>query len=269
MTATSLPAAGVVCLADGALAVGVDGAVARITLDRPSHRNAVSAAMFDAIAAAVRAANVDDRVRVVEIRSALDGMFCAGADIASLADPSRDALAVGFRRLEDCVAALRASAKPVLTVIDGDCLGAGCALAAASDVVVASDRSRFCLPEMHLDLAPVLAAAALYPVVQPRKLALWAATGRFVPAREACAAGLVSEVCPAPDLDAAARTLAAELARPSTYTFERFKRALALLAGDAAGRDEALLATMLETATHPATQAAVAAFMARKRSTRT
>jgi len=252
-------------LAEGALSIELVGQVARIMLDRPSHRNAVSAAMFRGIIATVAAAGRDERVRVIELRSALAGMFCAGADIASLADPSRESLGAGFRLLEDCLEALRASSKPVVMVVDGDCFGAGCVFAAGADVVLASDRARFCLPEMHLDLAPVLAMAALHPVVQPRKLVFWAATGRFFSAAEACEGGLVSVVAPAADLEAEAGRVAGELARPSTGTFGTFKRARALLVGSDTDRDHALFEAMLGTATHPATQAAVAAFLARKR----
>lgn len=255
-------------VADGTLAIQVIGNVARLTLDRPSHRNAVSAAMFRALRAAVEGFAGDERVRVIELRSALPGMFCAGADIASLADPSREALAAGFELLEDCVRALRASPKPVVVLVDGDCFGAGCAFAAGADVVLATEPSRFSLPEMHLDLAPVLAVAALAPVVQARKLVLWAATGRFFTARDACDAGLVSEVVAPDHLEEAAATLAAELARPTTFTFGRFKRALDILRDGAADREHALFETMLETATHPSTQAAVAAFLARKRDKR-
>lgn len=253
-------------VAGGALSIVVTGGVATLMLDRPSHRNAVSAAMFRAIVEAVDAAARDERVRVIELCSALPGMFCAGADIASLADPSSEALGAGFRLLEDCVAALRACDKPVLSVVDGDCFGAGCAFAAASDVVLASDEARFCLPEMHLDLAPALAMAALHPVVQPRKLVFWAATGRLFPAREACEGGLVSESVPRVDIETARRRVLAELSRPSSFTFGAFKRARALLVGEHAQRDRALFDTMLTTATYPATQAAVAAFLSRKRS---
>jgi enoyl-CoA hydratase/carnithine racemase len=250
-------------MADGALRVETADPVLRLTLDRPSHRNAISGSMFRAIVEAVEASAADARIRVIEIRSALPGMFCAGADIASMSDPSADALRRGFRHLEDCVAALRASGKPVITVVNGDCYGAGCSIAAASDIVIASDEARFCLPEIHLDLAPVLAVATLHRVVPPRRLALWAATGRLISAREALEGGLISEMCAPAQLDGAVSTVIAELARPSSFTLDRLKRTFALLAH---APDEArLFELMLSSATHPATQTAIAAFLSRKR----
>ncbi|ABE36747.1 enoyl-CoA hydratase/isomerase family protein [Paraburkholderia xenovorans LB400] len=260
----ALPDSGVERSADGALLIEVIDNVLRLTLNRPSHRNAISAAMFRAIVDAVAASANDPRVRVIEIRSALTAMFCAGADVASLSDPAPDALTVGFRHLEDCVAALRDSPRPVVTVVTGDCLGAGCSIAAASDVVIASEDARFCLPEIRLDLAPVLAVAALHRVVQPRRLALWAATGRLFSAREAFEGGLVSEVHPLAAAEAAAVTAVAELSRPSSFTLDRLKRTLALLANSHAPDEAQLFELMLSSATHPATQAAVAAFLARR-----
>lgn len=261
----ALPNSSAHSAADGALLVEVSGSVARLTLNRPSHRNAISGAMFRAIVGAINDADADERVRVIEIRSALTGMFCAGADIASLCDPTPEALTAGFRQLEDCVVALRAAAKPILTVVNGDCFGAGCSIAAASDFVIASDDARFCLPEIHLDLAPVLAAAVLYRVMQPRQLTLWAATGRRFSAQEACERGLVTGVYSRADVDATVATLVTELARPSSFTIGRLKRALALVADSHSPDQAALFELMLESASHPATQAAVAAFLARKR----
>ncbi len=242
----------------------VHGAVGHVVLARPTHRNAISASMFAEIRAAFAAHEAAADVRVIVLRSALPGMFCAGADIASLADPRPEQLTAGFRNLEDTVACLRRIEKPIVTLVDGDCIGAGCALAAASDIVVASEPSRFRLPEVHLDLAPVLAVSTLYPVVAPRALMLWAATGRWVTAREALTAGLASHVVPRDTQDGDVATLLDELARPSTHTQALLKRTFALLGRESAD-GAVLMKLMLETATHADTQDAVARFLARKR----
>jgi len=243
----------------------VDG-VGRITLDRPRQRNAISATMFAQLRAAFAALDADDRVRVLVLRSGVDGMFCAGADIQTLADPAPDALRGEFQLLVDCIADLRAVQKPVVAVVAGTCIGAGCALAAAADIVLAADDAQFCLPEVHLDLAPVLAMQALFPVVHLRPLLLWSATGRLFPARDAVDGGLVTQIMPAAALAAALATLVGELKRPAAGTFRHWKRAAALLASPPAqATQQELMATMLATATSAEARSAIAAFLDRKR----
>ena len=251
--------------ADEVLADVVDG-VGYLTLARPSHRNAISAAMMKRLRAALVVIDADERVQVLVLRSSVDGMFCAGADIQGLADPDPEALRGEFQLLIDVVEDIRALSKPVVAVIAGTCIGAGCALAAAADIVLAAEDAKFCLPEVHLDIAPVLAMQALYPVVHLRQLLFWSATGRMFSAREALDGGLVTLVTPSAGLPGELSTLLGELKRPASATFRYLKRAAKLLEQPKrAGVQQELMATMLASASSAEARIELAGFRARKR----
>jgi enoyl-CoA hydratase/carnithine racemase len=251
------------------LVVEIADGEGHLALNRPSHRNAISEDIFIRMREAAKAFDADDAVRVVVLRSLVPGIFCAGADIETLADPSPAALAYQFELLVDCIADLRSIRKPVVMIVDGDCLGAGCALAAAADIVVATDHARFCLPEIHLGLAPVLAVAVMFPIVETRQLVYWATRGHLVSARDACAAGLVTTLATRETLQSDVRELLQDLKKTDSFPFGMLKRAVETLNqqwSDATRRD--LFDAMLATATHPAAQSAVSAFLNRKRSKR-
>lgn len=244
----------------------VQDGVAELVLDRPERRNAISEAMFVRLREHVLAFGEDEAVRVVALRSAVPGVFCAGADIATLADPCPDELERQFTLLMTCVDAFRAAPVPIVTIVAGDCLGAGCALAGASDFVIASAAARFALPEVHIGIAPVLAMAALLPVVALRPLVDWSATGRHFTAEEARAAGLVTRVAAESDLDAAVAQWVADIKRTPAPAQRHLKRATGMLvaAQAMAGRD-ALMREMLATAAEPVARDAVARFLARRK----
>ena len=239
--------------------------VMALTLNRPARRNAMSAAMLTTVRDAARQADEDPAVRVIVLRSSLSGKFCAGADIGTLSNPDPAALEHHFSLLTGCVDALRTTSVPVLTAVDGDCLGAGCALAAASDIVLARADVRFSLPEVQLGIAPVLAMMALAPVVSLRDLVLWSATGGWFSADEARQGGLVSRVIPAESFEAQVKQVLDGLARSPRSAQRHLKRAARILGTEqsASLRDQ-LMPEMLATATHPEAQAAIRRFLDRK-----
>jgi enoyl-CoA hydratase/carnithine racemase len=248
------------------LSVEVADGEARLGLNRPRRRNAISAELFVRIRQAIARFGTDDDVRVIVLRSTVAGIFSAGADVGTLADPAASELQRQFGLLVACIDEIRRVPKPVVAVIEGDSLGAGCALAAAADFVVADERVRFSLPEIHLDLAPVLAMAALFPVVNARKLVYWAATGRAFAAQDACDAGLVTLVAAPGDIDRVVAELLSDLKRPSSFTLATLKRASATLAAHLTDETHGnLMNQMLATATHPSTQRAIRQFIDRKR----
>ncbi len=250
------------------LQLSISNGVGLLSLNRPERRNAISEAMFEQLRKSVLALDQDSAVRVIVLRSAVPTIFCAGADIETLADPQPAKLQHQFELLVACVDAFRTTAKPVVTVIQGDCLGAGCSLAAASDVVIAGTSARFALPEVFLGMAPVLAMAALAPVVSMRNLIYWSTTGRYVPAHEARDAGLVTLVVPDAELETRTTGLTDDLSRHSGAALDSVKRAGELLGKYSVNVDsQALMKAMLATATHPEARKAIAHFLERKRRT--
>ncbi|MET0556487.1 MAG: enoyl-CoA hydratase-related protein [Vicinamibacteria bacterium] len=149
-----------------------------------------------------------------------NGAFCEGGtlDAADTAEP----------RPEDFAALLRAiETAPVMVValVDGPALGAGAGLAAAADVVIATPRARFGLPETVMGLLPAMVFPALarrLGVARARRLALGAPP---LPAEEALAQGLVDEI--AEDGPAAAARVARRLARQDPQAVSAFKRLVA------------------------------------------
>jgi enoyl-CoA hydratase/carnithine racemase len=124
-----------------------DGA-ARLRLNRPEKRNAVSQAMWLAMTAHLRAAAADTGVRALVI-GGLPGVFCAGADLASVKNADR-AHAAEYQRIAlDSFAAIRDFPHPTLAAIDGLCIGGGCNIALACDVRFAGPQASFAIPAVR------------------------------------------------------------------------------------------------------------------------
>jgi enoyl-CoA hydratase/carnithine racemase len=236
--------------------------VARLSLNRPARRNAISESLFVALRDALHAVDRNELARVVVLRSAVPGIFCAGADVETMADERPAELERHFDLLLECLDAFRSCSKPIVTVVQAGCLGAGCSLAAASDIVIAGADARFSLPEIKLNLAPVLAMAALAPVMQARRLFYWSATGRSFSADEACEIGLVTEVVAAAEIDAFANKLIAELVRTEPAAMTQIKRTARMLVRQlGAATDDILMNDMIATATHPAARRKIREFL--------
>ena len=185
------------------LRLEIDGPVAHLLLDRPAKRNALNQAMWDALPAFVAQAMGNNAVRVLILRSAQPGMFCAGADIAELsanaADP--DWLRANQTAINRVQHDLTRAAKPTIALIDGDCVGGGCGLALACDFRVASARARFGITPAKLGLVyPLHDTKLLVDLVGPANAKRLLFTGTLIDANEAHRIGLIDAV--ADDADA-------------------------------------------------------------------
>ncbi len=188
--------------------------VAVLTIDRPAALNALNAAVLDALEAAVAALAADADLRCVIVTGAGEKAFVAGADIGLMAgmDP-RAALAfaeTGHRVLD----AIEALPVPTIAAVGGYCLGGGCELALACDLVYAAENARFGQPEVKLGLIPGFGGTQrLSRRVGPMRAAEMVLSGRMLKADEARAVGLCLDVTPkGAVLDhalAVARTIAA------------------------------------------------------------
>lgn len=186
--------------------------IARLTLNRPEVLNALDGRMLAEVRAVLTEISDDDAIRVVVFDSASPRAFSAGIDVAWVKDlDAWGARAVG-QALHTTFGAIRTLEKPVVAQIDGLCLGAGLELAISCDILVASDRSQFGLPNIKRGI-PAIVEAALLPqaigIVNTRELAL---TGRNWDAAKAERRGLINAVVPAADLPTEAERWAAELA---------------------------------------------------------
>jgi enoyl-CoA hydratase len=196
----------------------VDGAIATITLNRPDARNALNDQMCEDLRRI--ASEVDPNIRLVFVRGS-GPVFCAGADVKERAGMSVDQ--VRARRLKAFAAyhALEALPMPVVAVVHGAALGSGVEIAAACDFIVATPEAAFGTPEA---LRGTVGATQRLPRVLGKRLAKdLMFTNRRLTAAEARAAGLVSRVVPAAELEQELATIghAVTMASPEAIRYAK------------------------------------------------
>ena len=213
-----------------------DGDVATITLDVPEKMNRVSMPARDRLAGLFDELGHDEAVRVIVLTGAGDQAFTAGGDIPGFLEREPEELS----RLAWNVAAAERCPKPVIAKLRGYALGVGLELALACDFRVAADDAELGLPEVKLGMIPgsggTQRLARLIGLGRAKDMVM---RGRRIGAAEALAAGLVTEVVPAAELDAAVTRLVDELRALSPLALALAKRVLNLAY-------EAPLATGLE-----------------------
>jgi enoyl-CoA hydratase len=199
----------------------VEGAVATITLNRPDARNALNDAMCDDLRRIV--SGVDPNIRLVFMRG--NGpVFCAGADVKERAGMSVDQ--VRARRLKAFAAyhALESLPMPSVAVVHGAALGSGVEIAAACDFIVATPDAAFGTPEA---MRGTVGATQRLPRVLGKRLAKdLMFTGRRLTAAEARAAGFVSRVVAAADLEHELSTIAHAVAAASPEALRYAKQCI-------------------------------------------
>jgi enoyl-CoA hydratase/carnithine racemase len=188
-----------------------DGHVAVVTFARPPH-NFADLPLIEAIGAAFAEADADRDVRAIVLRS--EGrVFCAGADLVN-ANPVAEPQAEGTRNPFYVAAArLFAVQTPVVAAVQGSAVGAGLGLALVADFRVASPAARFVANFVQLGFHPGFGiSAVLERIIGKQRALLMALTGRRIRGEEAERWGLVDALVAAEVLDAAALTLAHEIA---------------------------------------------------------
>jgi enoyl-CoA hydratase len=213
------------------LAVERAGAVATVRLARPKALNALGPSLLRELARAVREVRRDDGVRVLVVTGEGDRAFSAGADIAAMAGMSAEEGHAYSRLGHEVLGRFAELPIPVIAAVNGVALGGGLELALACDLIVASERARFGLPEITLGLIPGFGGT--------QRLALRVGLGRareliyrgtVIDAAEALRIGLVARVVPAAALAGEAAALADELASRAPVAMRQAKRATAAAA---------------------------------------
>jgi enoyl-CoA hydratase len=187
-----------------------DEPVAVVRLNRPDARNALSDALMDELVAALTELDGDGAIRCI-VLAGDERAFAAGADIAELAA----ATAVELYQAPRVVRwdAIRKLSTPLVAAVSGWCLGGGCELAMACDLIVASDTARFGQPETGLGIIPGAGGTQRLARAVGKALAMdMVLTGRVLTAHEALAAGLVARVVARETWLEEARRVAGEIA---------------------------------------------------------
>src|SRR4051795_9481295 len=166
-------------MAESEVLYTVDGAIARVTINRPERRNSMSYGVMQGLREAMAAAKVDDAVRVVVLTGAGDKAFCAGADLGGIADNAGAAAAHDGRGLlADLFRELWALGKPPIARRRGDARAGGFGRALACDFVVAADDAQFGTPEVTVGLWPYMITIPLLRSMPPKVAYALMATGR-------------------------------------------------------------------------------------------
>ena len=197
--------------------VEVRGRVGLLTLNRPKALNALSNAVIDELAEAVRKFDADDNIGAM-VLTGNDKAFAAGADIAAMQGWSymdvykQDYLGGNWE-------SLKRIRKPIIAAVAGYALGGGCELAMLCDFIIAADNAKFGQPEIKLGVIPGYGGTQRLPrAVGKAKAMDLVLTARMMDAQEAERAGLVSRVVPLERvLDEAieAATIIASMSLPS------------------------------------------------------
>ena len=173
----------------------------RLTLNRPDRRNALTPELVDELQAELGAAERDRGVRAVVLTGA-DGAFCAGFDIDRIESPGGDGAGAERDLVDDLCGRLHSLRAPVVARVNGVASGAGCDLAMACDVRIASTQARLGMPPAKLGILYGLGGMSrLVSLVGPAAAKELLLSAELVDAERALAIGLVGRVVPAERLD--------------------------------------------------------------------
>ena len=184
--------------------------ILRIEINRPHKKNALTIAMYAALAEAIERAEADDGVRVIFLHGTAD-CFTAGNDLQDFTDYKPDG---GVRFVNPFLAALPKAAKPLVAAVGGIAVGIGTTMLLHCDLVYAGQSARFRLPFVNLGLCPEAASSYLLPrLVGHQRAAELLLLGEVFSADQAREIGLVNAVFPDTELIDKAYARARQLAQ--------------------------------------------------------
>ena len=198
-----------------------------LTLDHPPV-NVLSRPVLEALSERLEQAENDREVHVVVLASAAEKAFAAGADIREMAALDPAAARVHGERGQGVTRQIERLPLPVIAAVHGVCLGGGCEVALACDLIVASEDAQFGQPEINLGVMPGWGGTQrLIRRIGEGRARRWIYTGRSVPARDAESQGLVDRVVPRNELLGTAITLADEIGTKPPVAVAAAKYAIA------------------------------------------
>lgn len=213
-------------LEPGEVRYEVTGRVARITLDRPRRRNALSRAVMVELVDRFLEADEDEDVWAVVLTATGDRAFCAGADLKEMDENARGERPIGIpmrgraRNLHEVVLEV---GKPTVAALNGPALAGGCELALACDLRIAAEHASLGMPEAKRGMGANF-ATVLLPRLVPRAVALeMLYAGDPISAADARHWGLVNSVVPADELESATEELVGRIVSNAPLSLRRYK----------------------------------------------
>jgi enoyl-CoA hydratase len=210
-----------------------DGAVATVTLNRPSVLNALNLQMLDELATTFAGLGADDALRAVILTGAGPKAFAAGADIGELnALADARAAEAQARRGQALTRAFERLRVPVIAAVNGFALGGGCELALACDIRIASENAKFGQPEVNLGALPGYGGTQRLVRLLGAGMAMYLClSGEMIDAATALRVGLVQRVVAPEALLGEAARLAQVIAGKAPLAVAAAKRAIVEGAG--------------------------------------
>jgi enoyl-CoA hydratase/carnithine racemase len=206
------------------LLIRTDDHAAWITLNRPERRNALSLELIDELLSALREVSALPGTRAVVIEGA-GAVFSAGHDLSEMIDRDDAFYRELFGLCTVMMEAIHELAQPVIAKVHGIATAAGCQLVAACDLAVAAQRTRFATPGVNIGLFCTTPMVPVSRAVGRKRAMQLLLTGEPIDAETALLWGLINQVVPAEELDAAVSRLVGAIARSSSYTVSTGKRA--------------------------------------------
>jgi enoyl-CoA hydratase/carnithine racemase len=176
-----------------------EGHIARLTINREQHRNALSGEAISLFLKYLDAADANEDIRVVLVTGAGDRAFCAGADLGGAAGGELKEAFGNFARLLKRMAGFP---KPIVAKINGYCLAGGMGLMLACDIVIARNDTKFGTPEVNVGLFPMMIGALIYRNVLRKKAMEMILMGETLDSDQALEMGLITRAVPPQKLDA-------------------------------------------------------------------
>jgi enoyl-CoA hydratase/carnithine racemase len=200
------------------------GSAARIVLNRPEKRNAMSLELMEDLTGALREASARRDTRVIVIEGA-GRAFSAGHDLSEMIDRDREFLARLFDRCSVMMQTLHELPQPVIAKVHGIATAAGCQLVAACDLAVAAEGTRFATPGVKIGLFCSTPMVPISRAIGRKRAMEMLLTGEPIDAMTALEWGLVNRVVAREELEGVVAELVDAIARSSPYTVATGKQA--------------------------------------------
>ncbi len=213
------------------------GAVVRITLNRPEH-NLLNEQVLRELAESIGMTAENAAIKLIVLDSA-GKVFSAGVDIGEYTGERAFSMLDAFHAA--CIAMVEAP-QPVLVIVDGAAIGGGAELVAYGDLVLATPRARFALPEITIGMFPPLASTMFPHIIGPKRALELVLTGEAISAERARDLGLVNRLVPEAQLQTAVNELVAKITSQSGAVLGMAKKAV--LAGMGVSLRDALKNSM-------------------------
>jgi cyclohexa-1,5-dienecarbonyl-CoA hydratase len=199
----------------------VEGPVARLTLNRPEH-NLLNESMLRELADGIGTCAEMASVKLI-VLDAAGKVFSGGVDIGEYTAERAFSMVDAFHAA--CIAMVEAT-QPVLVIVDGPAIGGGAELVAYGDLVIATPRARFALPEITIGVFPPLASTMFPHIIGPKRALELVLTGEAITAEKARELGLVNRLVPEAQLQDAVNGLISKITAQSGAVLGMAKKAV-------------------------------------------